>query len=56
MLTPELARSILHKVNLQINSNTLAIKPGPALNPLRMLSLALDTRRALQQLDRSYPG
>jgi hypothetical protein len=55
MLTPELARQILHTVNLQINSNTFAIKPKAGYNIFKHFSLFSDTRKALKELDKSYP-
>lgn len=30
MLTPNFARTLLHRVNLQINSNTICIKDDPS--------------------------
>ncbi len=48
MLTPEMARTILHAVNLQINSNIIAIKPSARLNVLKAFELYRDTNRALK--------
>lgn len=48
MLNPEMARHILHTVNLQINSNTIAIKPNAGLNIIRAFKLYGDTRNALK--------
>lgn len=48
MLTPDLARQILHTVNLQINSNSLAIKPNAGYNIFKHISLYSDTRKSLK--------
>jgi hypothetical protein len=56
MLTPERAIKLLHSVNLQINSNTLFIKPSPSFNLINRFGLMMDTRRSLAQLHKSYPS
>lgn len=43
-----MARSILHVVNLQINSNTIGIKPKAGLNIIKAFKLYQDTNKAIK--------
>jgi hypothetical protein len=46
---------IFNRVNIQVHSNTKAIKPIPRFNIFQRMRLSRNTSAALKELDKSYP-
>lgn len=56
MLTPETARHILHLTNMQVNSNTNAIKTIPTFSIIQHVKAYINTAQTIRILDKNYPA